>query len=92
MSEAKSGVFKKGDRVLCKGWSSTKDFIAVVEKRSCSGASYAVRSELPLYRITGHIKGLRIARDYYGYVSSDDVREVTLLNDLAQIGREPLEC
>jgi len=84
--------FKSGDRVVCKGWGRTPDFIAVIEKRSCSGASYCVRSELPLWRIAGHKKGLRIERDHCGYVSADDVREVTPLDDLAQIGREPIEC
>lgn len=84
--------FKSGDRVVCKGWGRTPDFIAVVEKRSYSGASYCVRSELPLWRIAGHKKGLRIAQNHYGYVSVDDVREATVLDDLAQIGREPIEC
>lgn len=91
-------VRKPGDRVLVRGWSQTQDFIAVIEKRFCSGSSYLVRSEQSLYRIAGHaridgrMQPARVERDFYGYIPADHVQPVTLLDELAQADRDILEC
>ena len=82
--------FKPGERVFVRGWPSVGDFIGVVERPSRSGSSYLLRSELPLFRVRTHIKGQVRLDHYYGYISVLDVRELTALDELSQIFREPV--
>lgn len=89
VGEFRIGLFKPGDRVLCEGWSVIKPFIAIVERPSRSGSSYLAKSEVPIYRIRTHIKGQTKLQHFYGYLSVLDVREVTALDEIAQLDREP---
>lgn len=82
--------FKPGERVLIRGWPAVGNFIAIIEKRSCSGSSYCVRSESPLFRTRTHIKGEIKLRTYTGYISKDDVLPLTLMDELALMDKEPV--
>lgn len=85
-------IFKPGDRVLCRGNHITGEYIAVVEKRSASGSSYLVRSEVPLYAVRTHIKGEVKLRHHIGYEPADYVQPLSLIDELAQIFRKPPTC
>lgn len=81
-------TFKAGDRVLCAGWPTVGEFVAVVDRPSSSGASYWVRSEQPIISKRTHVKGQVLRECYFGVVPADSVQPVSLLDDIAQTLKE----